>query len=216
MKKRDINLNLRLINNAIDLGWESLAFKANTVFGEYEGEKGSVLLETTGLVKIFDKKLDERFVNSEIFEHPDIVKAIKEHTIDEDDRYIIENNNWFVMTYVNADGKVEDDIVFELTPKKINEVVNSLRETYEYFTKTNKYLVVVLEKFCMDGQITENNYCLDLIDSDHIDREDYDKRDFFREFVLSTVEASSMQEAIYLASIKYEIEKEMLSAYKLA
>lgn len=79
----------------------------------------------------------------------------------------------------------------------------------------NKYLVLVLQEFCLDGQIVANEYCNDRMDSDEIDIYDYDKRDFTGDFSLGTFEASSNEEVIRIVSEAYQMEEEMLKAYKL-
>lgn len=80
----------------------------------------------------------------------------------------------------------------------------------------NKYLILIAEDFCFDGQITINDYYLDLIASQDINSSDYSKKSFCGDFSLGIYEGVSEQAAIESASKQHEITKGMLKAYKLA
>ena len=219
--------DLTLIQKSINNGWESLDFSSGTIIAELEGENGSVMLDISGEVKIIDvKDGGKEYHGNEIFENEEIREVIKSGKIDANERYIIDSNNWFEIIFFNSDGHSVDGDVMEAEPKTVHEIVKIMKSYYEEFQETDKdikkekdnynYIVVALELFCFDGQITENDYCLDLMDSEHIDASDYDKRDFKGEFVLGIYEATSNDEAIRLASLNFGVEPDMLSAYKLA
>lgn len=80
----------------------------------------------------------------------------------------------------------------------------------------SRYLVVVLEEFCLDGQIVSSEYAIDREDSDFVDINDYDKRDFFGDFSLGVFEGLNEELVIEDVARSYDFEGEMLKAYKLA
>lgn len=216
-------ISLPLLLKAINSGWESSKFISNDVIVSLKGPAGEVVLEVAGEVKITDTRLNKAYSNEETFNNEDIQKAINKGDIYNSDRYIVNNNNWFRFLFFDKNQNSVDDLMFESEPNTIEEIILAMESAYQYFKsleedikKRNKYLITVLEEFCFDGQITENDYCLDRFNSDDISHTDYDKRDFFGDFVLGIEFAESMDMAIELASKKYQMEKDMLNAYKLA
>lgn len=79
-----------------------------------------------------------------------------------------------------------------------------------------KYLIVARSEFCFDGQVVENDYIVDLQESEDICPHDYDKRDFFGEFVLDICTGTSEEEVLDKVSKNIQMDKRMLKAYELS
>lgn len=108
----------------MDWSWESLIFADNKeVFAVVTNDMDNEisLLDTYGEVKIFDKVRD-CYLSIE-----EISKLALTNNINDCDKYDIESNNWFEVIH-QTNSVIEDDIIFETTPKTTLDVANSVLE----------------------------------------------------------------------------------------
>lgn len=117
----------------LNWSWESLIFPESNeetfaiVTNNSTGEWS--YLSTNGFVRIVDT-LEERNLSVEEISN----LAIKSEIYDE--RYFIDNNNWFALEHLTKDDEKIDDNVFESEPKSFEELAHCLLEYHlHYFQK---------------------------------------------------------------------------------
>ena len=87
-------------------------------------------LTVDGLVKIIDEFEDRMLSMKE-------VRDLATTSEIDDERYFIDNNNWFAMHYHDKDNYMIDDCVFECTPKSYGELASQLIESHLSYFKNN-------------------------------------------------------------------------------
>lgn len=141
--KKEVIVNLNL--SVIDFKWESLLFSDNlenfatVIAGDYIVE-----LITEGEVRIVDTETDSVYKNGNI--PYEILSKIRNGDIYEDDRYVVDNNNWFALHFgikLNKEGdtiqyQTLDDLIFEANPESIDELIEKLIEYTVYFLEVEK------------------------------------------------------------------------------
>ena len=117
-----------------DFKWESLIFadKDGELFAKVvnKSTKEWSSLTVDGLVKVVDEYEDRQLSMNEV------IDLAKSSQVD-DERYFIDNNNWFAMNYHDKDNYMIDDCVFEYTPKSYGELASQLIESHLSYFKNN-------------------------------------------------------------------------------
>ena len=113
-----------LVKMAIEKNWESLFFPENNVtFAKIKCRGEEIILDTTGQIKIFDK---ENMLSNENSE--EIKMLLEDVNFDHAFLNIVENN-WFAIRIVGYD----DDLVFEMTPKSMEDFFHAMKSYADYF-----------------------------------------------------------------------------------
>lgn len=114
--------------------WESLMFAGEDgelfakVVNRSTKEWSSLTID--GLVKVIDECEDRELPINK-------VRDLAKNSQIDDDKYFVDNNNWFAIHYFNKDNFMIDDYVFECTPKSYGELATQLIESHLSYFENN-------------------------------------------------------------------------------